>query len=88
MNRSARRATAGKPTARIEALEAENQQLRDYLFAIVKHQGRVRVPLKTLAGLSPDDSVNPRKVGEDVVFEYVQSTMVVPKGVTNGAQNA
>ena len=58
------------PRSRIEALEREAQTLRDYLFAIVKAQGRIRVPMKALESLGPHDAVTPRQDGDDVVFEY------------------
>lgn len=73
-----------KVGSRIESLEAENQSLRDALFAVLKTMGRVRVPKEVVASLAPGDSMGVREEGAFWVFTYEPTPMVVPGGVKDG----
>lgn len=84
---SAKKLAKANPGGRIEALEAENQSLRDALFAILRSLGRVRVTKDQVAELAPGDGMSVRDLGDAWLFEFAPNTMVVPQGVTNGRAN-
>ena len=46
------------------ALQEENKQFKDLLFAIVRDQGRIRLPKATLESIHPKDQIECR-VTED-----------------------
>lgn len=72
---------------RIEDLERENQSLRDALFSILKHQGRVRIPKAVANSLQQGDGMSVRELGDSWVFTFEPSNMVVPQGVKDGQAN-
>lgn len=70
---------------RCEALDAENRQLRNVLFALVKDQGRVRIRKETIASLRDGDGLDAVSDGDCYVVTFKESNMVSgPAGVANG----
>jgi len=63
-----------KVARRIEALERENQGLRDVLFSLLKHQGRVRVPKAVVQSLQTGDGMAVREEGQDWVLTFEPNT--------------
>lgn len=55
-----------------EKLQAEAQQMRNVLFAIVKEQGRVCVLASTVDGLTEEDGLDAKVDGKSIIVSYVK----------------
>lgn len=65
-------------------LEAQLAQCRLVLCTVVRTMGRVRVSKKDLDAYREGDAVMAQDVGDEVLFTWKQSDMIVPGGVKSG----